>query len=74
MKIVIADSLVRSTLSPERQFHGIPSNVGSREVERCVLEEMRKATPGNGAQHDIMREAVRRATEALLNLDEEPEE
>jgi ADP-ribose pyrophosphatase len=36
MRIVIADNLVRSTLSPERQFSGIPSNVGAREVARLM--------------------------------------
>ena len=35
--------------------------------EQCAqaLEQMRKQCPGNGAQHDIMREAVTRACEAL---------
>lgn len=36
MNIVIADSLVRETLSPERQFHGIPSNLGAREIARLM--------------------------------------
>jgi ADP-ribose pyrophosphatase len=36
LNIVIADSLVRETLSPERQFHGIPANLGAREIARLM--------------------------------------
>jgi hypothetical protein len=65
MKIVIADSLVRSTLSPERQFHGIPSNVGSREVARLMG---RGRAYGGGPIPRLLRAVVESAEDTGLVL------
>ncbi len=55
MNIVIADSVVRGTLSPERQFHGIPSNLGAREIARLMG---RGRAYGEGPLPSIIRAAA----------------
>ena len=55
MNIVIADSVVRETLSPERQFHGIPSNLGAREIARLMG---RGRAYGDGPLPSLIRAAA----------------
>jgi ADP-ribose pyrophosphatase len=69
MNIVIADSLVRGALSPERQFHGIPSNLGGGEIARLMG---RGRGYGEGPLPKLLRAAVHTAGTGVILLREDP--
>jgi ADP-ribose pyrophosphatase len=69
MNIVIADSLVRGALSPERQFHGIPSNLGAGEIARLMGRGRRY---GEGPLPKLLRAAVDATGAGVILLREDP--
>jgi hypothetical protein len=71
MNIVVADSLVRSTLSPEKQFNGLPSNLGAREIARLMG---RGRAYGDGPLPRLIRASAESgASTRLILLREEAE-
>ena len=67
MNIVVADGLVRAALSPERQFHGLPSNLGAVEIARLMG---RGRGYGEGPLPNLLRAAVRNAGTGVILLRE----
>jgi hypothetical protein len=65
MKIVIGEGLVRATLSPEKQFLGIPANLGAREIGRLMG---RGKLYGDGPLPALIRAAASEETEPRLIL------
>ena len=67
MNIVIADSLVRGALSPERQFHGIQSNLGAGEIARLMG---RGRSYGEGPLPGLLRAAAEASDTGVILLRE----
>ena len=67
MNIVIADSLVRGALSPERQFHGIQSNLGAGEIARLMGRGRRY---GEGPLPGLLRAAAEASDTGVILLRE----
>ena len=68
MNIVVADSLVRGALSPERQFHGIQSNLGAWEIARLMG---RGRSYGEGPLPGLLRAAAEAPDTGVILLREE---
>jgi hypothetical protein len=55
MRIVIGDGLTRAHLSPERQFQGLPANLGATEIGRLMG---RGRAYGHGPLPALLRNAM----------------